>query len=49
MHLEELMGLRFDFIPAPQETPEGKEMREWITSCVRPVDRARMRRALLSH
>jgi hypothetical protein len=45
-HLEELLGLRFDFIPAPQETPEGKLMRDWITEFVRPVDRARMGQAV---
>jgi hypothetical protein len=41
-HIEDRLGLRLDFIPAPQETPEGKRMREWITECVRPVERARM-------
>ena len=45
-HLEELLGLRLDFIPAPQETPEGKSMRDWITDFVRPVDRARMIQAV---
>ena len=44
MHLEELMGLRFDFIPAPQETPEGKEMREWIAADVAYLDRTAMYR-----
>jgi hypothetical protein len=41
-HLEEMLGLTFDFIPAPQETPEGKEMRRWITESVQPVERERM-------
>jgi hypothetical protein len=41
-HIEALLGLEFDFIPAPQETPEGKEMRRWITDSVQPVDRGRM-------
>ena len=41
-HLEELLGLQLDFIPAPQETPEGRVMRDWITDCVQPLDRERM-------
>jgi hypothetical protein len=41
-HIEDMLGLKFDFIPAPQETPEGKEMRKWITDSVQPVDRGRM-------
>ena len=45
-HLEEMLGLRLDFIPAPQETPEGGEMREWITGTIQPVDRARMYEAV---
>lgn len=45
-HLEELLGLRLDFIPAPQETPEGKLMRDWITDFVHPVDRVRMGQAV---
>lgn len=36
------LGVRLDFLSAPQETPEGKEMRAWITDHVRPLDRARM-------
>ncbi len=46
--LEELLGLHLDFIPAPQETAEGKRMRDWIADFVRPVDRARMRQAVLA-
>jgi hypothetical protein len=42
LHLEELLGLDLDFISAPQETPEGKAMREWIVDSVQPVDRERM-------
>ena len=41
-HIEDVLGLEFDFIPAPQETPEGKEMRRWITDSVQPVDRGAM-------
>ena len=41
-HLENLLELDLDFIPAPQETPEGKEMRDWIVDSVQPVDRSRM-------
>ena len=45
-HIEDLLGLEFDFIPAPQETPEGKLMREWIADSVQPVDRGRMVHAI---
>jgi len=38
----ERLGVKLDFLSAPQETPEGKEMRAWITDNVRPLDRARM-------
>ena len=44
--LEELLSLQFDFIPAPQETPEGQRMRAWIADSVLPVDRARMLQAV---
>jgi hypothetical protein len=45
-HLEELLGVRLDFIPAPQETPEGQRMRAWIADSVQPVDRSRMMEAV---
>jgi hypothetical protein len=45
-HVEDLLGLELDFIPAPQETPEGKEMRRWIADSVQPVDRGRMLTAI---
>ena len=45
-HLEELLSEQFDFIPAPQETPEGQRMRAWIADSVQPVDRARMLKAV---
>ena len=41
-HLENLLELDLNFISAPQETPEGKEMRDWIVDSVQPVDRSRM-------
>jgi hypothetical protein len=37
------LGIDLDFLSAPQETGEGKEMRAWICDNVQPVDRARMR------
>ncbi len=40
------LGVELDFLPAPQETPEGKEMRSWITDNVRPVNRARLHQAV---
>jgi Deoxyhypusine synthase len=36
------LGVKLDFLSAPQETPEGKEMRAWIADNVRPLNRARM-------
>jgi hypothetical protein len=45
-HIEDLLGLEFDFISAPQETQEGKEMREWIADSVQAVDRGRMMSAI---
>lgn len=41
-HLEDLLTLNLEFISAPQETPEGREMRDWIVESVKPVDRERM-------
>jgi hypothetical protein len=40
--IEERLGVRFDYLSAPQETPEGRAMRGRIADEVRPVDRARM-------
>ncbi len=42
MALEEGLGLELDFVSSPQETPEGKQMREWITDTLQPVDRKKM-------
>jgi len=36
------LGLKLDFISAPQESPEGKRMREWIADSIQFVDRRRM-------
>jgi hypothetical protein len=38
----ERLGVDLEFLSAPQETCEGKEMRAWISANVRPVDRARI-------
>jgi len=40
--LSEFLNIKLDFISAPQESDEGKRMREWITSEVGYVDRLRM-------
>jgi Deoxyhypusine synthase len=40
------LGVTLDFLSAPQETPEGKEMRAWISENVQPLDRDRMREAI---
>jgi hypothetical protein len=44
-YLEERLAIDLDFVPAPQESPEGKEIRDWIVDHVRPVDESRMRKA----
>ena len=43
--LEQALGIELDFISAPQESPEGQAMREWIAEEIRYVDRERMVRA----
>ena len=40
--LEQALDVELDFISAPQETPEGRAMREWIAGEIRYVDRDRM-------
>jgi hypothetical protein len=40
--LEERLGLSLDFISAPQETPDGKHMREWIVESVAYLSRRKM-------
>jgi hypothetical protein len=37
------LGIRLDFISAPQETTEGRHMRDWIADSIQFVDRNRMR------
>ncbi|MGB4008365.1 MAG: hypothetical protein WBL79_07165, partial [Bacillota bacterium] len=36
------LGIELEFMSAPQETPEGKEMRDWIVENVKPVSRQAM-------
>ncbi len=36
------LGIRLDFLSAPQDTPEGREMRDWIVENVKPLDRKKM-------
>lgn len=38
----EALGIPLDFVSHPQQTPEGKAMREWIVSQVKPIQRDRM-------
>lgn len=40
--LEEQLGVNLDFIPAPQETEDGKRAREWIIENVTYVNRKQM-------
>jgi hypothetical protein len=42
------LGVTLEFLSAPQESSEGKEIRAWITDNVQPVDRPRMHEALRS-
>ena len=41
----EALGIELDFMSYPQDTPAGREMRDWIVENVRPVDRTAMRQA----
>lgn len=41
----ERLGVKLDFMSAPQETEAGRKMRDWIADTITPVDRA----AVLSH
>lgn len=36
------LGIVLDFLSAPQESREGREIRAWISDSVQPLDRARM-------
>jgi hypothetical protein len=40
--LESRLGVKLDFISAPQESEDGKRMREWIVQDVAYLDRLRM-------
>ena len=42
--LEERLGIRLDFLPAPQESDHGKRMREWMTTGIRFLDPEEMYR-----
>ncbi len=42
--LEQRLGIKLDFLSAPQESEAGRRMRDWITSSVRFVDRGSMYR-----
>jgi hypothetical protein len=46
--LSQRLGITLDFISFPQETEEGKAMREWIVDTVGILDRPQMLRALES-
>jgi hypothetical protein len=40
--LEDALGIRLDFISAPQETEQGQQMRDWIADYIQYVDQGRM-------
>ena len=40
--IERDLGVQFDFVSAPQETEEGKHMRDWIVDQVAYIDRPAM-------
>lgn len=46
LRIAERLGLTLDFISYPQQTPEGKAMREAIVRDVQPLSRAKMLRGL---
>jgi len=39
------LGVELDFVSHPQQTPEGKAMREWIVENVQPIDSAALHQA----
>jgi hypothetical protein len=41
-HLEKGLGFDLEFVPSPQETQSGKNMRKWIVDNVQPLDRQKM-------
>jgi len=43
---EERLGVRLDFVSAPQETDEGRRLRDWIADEIAFLDRSRMRQPL---
>lgn len=43
--LEEELGITLDFISYPQQSAEGKKMREWIVENIRPVEKQRLYQA----
>jgi hypothetical protein len=47
--LEDALGIRLDFISAPQETEEGRRVRDWIVDNVQCVDRIKMLDGLKPH
>jgi len=44
--LAQALGIALEFMSYPQESPQGRQMREWIVENVRILDRQRMREAL---
>jgi len=35
--MQERLGVELEFISAPQQTPEGQLMRDWIVENIRPI------------
>lgn len=40
--IEKELGIRLDFMSYPQQSPEGKQMREWIVENIRPVEKRKL-------
>jgi hypothetical protein len=38
-HLERRLAISLDFMSYPQQSPEGKEMRDWIVKNIQPIDK----------
>jgi hypothetical protein len=43
------LDIKLDFVSHPQQTPEGKAMREWIVEQVKPVQRDLMLKTSRTH
>ena len=45
-HLENRLDISLDFMSYPQQSPQGREMRNWIVKNIQPIDRKELYRDL---